>query len=463
MVNTTAKGNAFEKRSYEIITAAINGGEFGIIPANCKVFQKKGYYSDKRRSEIIFDLTIEVWPEGASNFSLLYIVECKDYRHKVPVDDLEEFESKFNQVTGSKGIYIARNGFQQGAFTLAKSNRVMLIEVDENNKPKVILHNSKKKRDVLQDYPVSIIAGEIDQLAKIGKLLQQDTTFDPDKFDSELYDFLNNALNSGVTRNDDSNACELFEVGYLSKKLLEDMGNKIIRDFEPTLLNHPRPFPLEYFVAYLNEKFDVEVINNNSIPHKNGKEIFGYYDRAKKQIHIDVSLVGTERYAFILAHEIAHFFLHTDLEVDQSVYENLEDSSYDSSIGKHRLINDRQWIEWQASQLAACILLPKYSVMYKLVEYQTRVGIRNRGTIYVDNYPQNVSDFKNILCILSDYFGVSSTNFKYRLSDLGILTYGKGGKSPASQLGSNYRRPKTIGEILGSAWFWSGGNWNNFS
>lgn len=455
MVNTTVKGNEFEQKSYEIITAAINGGELGIIPANCRVFQKKGYYSEKRKSDIIFDLTIEVWPDGATNFSLLYIVECKDYQHKIPVDDLEEFESKFNQVTGSKGIYIARNGFQKGAFEMAKANRVMLIEVNASHKPKVILHNAERRKQLLQDLPVPSITVEINQLAEIGKLLQQDTTFDPHRFDSELFAFLNNALNVDLGGQTGSEACELFQIGYLSKKLLEDMGNKIISDFEPSLLTHPRPFPLAYFITYLQEKFDVEVIDTNLIPSKNGKAIFGYYDRAKKQIHVDASLVGTERYAFIVAHEIAHFFLHTNLEVDQSIYENQSDSSYDPTIGKHLLINDRQWIEWQASQLAACILLPKHSVLYKLVEYQTRIGIRNKGTIYVDNNPQNVSDFKNILCILSDYFGVSSTNLKYRLSDLGILTYGSGRKSPASQLGSNSRRPRTIAEILGSTWFWS--------
>ena len=71
-MNTTKKGDEFESRSYQLIKEAIDSGQLGLIANQCKIFSKKGYYSQKRKSEIIFDLTIEVWPPKAKRFTPLY-------------------------------------------------------------------------------------------------------------------------------------------------------------------------------------------------------------------------------------------------------------------------------------------------------------------------------------------------------------------------------------------------------
>ncbi|RAJ26401.1 restriction endonuclease [Pedobacter cryoconitis] len=134
MKNTYEQGEAFETLSYNLVQEALNNFKFGLLPSCCKVFKKQPYYSATREKNIVFDISLEVWPEGAERRTLLYLIECKDYRtHKVPIDDVEEFWAKASQVSdmGVKPVMITTSTFQRGAYIFAKNKGIMLIEVDE--------------------------------------------------------------------------------------------------------------------------------------------------------------------------------------------------------------------------------------------------------------------------------------------------------------------------------------------
>lgn len=90
-MNSTALGTKLESQVFEFFESEVRGGRFMFIPDCCRVFRQKGYYSPKRGSNIVFDILIEVWLPGAENYSVLVLIECKNYSHSVPVDDLEEF------------------------------------------------------------------------------------------------------------------------------------------------------------------------------------------------------------------------------------------------------------------------------------------------------------------------------------------------------------------------------------
>ena len=146
-MNTVKKGDKFENLCFNVISATLEKEELGIISEHSKVFQKKGYYSNDRKSDIIFDLSIEVWPPKADRFTLLCIIECKDYSTKpVPVDDIEEFYAKVSQVSGlnTKGVFITSNTFQKGAYTFARSKRIMLIEVNDNITYTIVLYKANR-------------------------------------------------------------------------------------------------------------------------------------------------------------------------------------------------------------------------------------------------------------------------------------------------------------------------------
>lgn len=130
-MDTVAKGNAFEDRVFEIIARELNGDRLGLSPYQAKIFRKKAYFSRERKSNIIVDIAIEIWPPNAKNYSLLWVCECKDYGGTIPVNDVEEFKAKLDQIGGKniKGVIASPNAFQQGALNYAQSNGIGVVRI----------------------------------------------------------------------------------------------------------------------------------------------------------------------------------------------------------------------------------------------------------------------------------------------------------------------------------------------
>jgi hypothetical protein len=105
-MNTTSKGDVFEEKVSGIFRELISKGEFYALPELCHLHRKKGYYSKDREKEIIFDISIEVFLPGSKEISLLIIVECKNYNHKVPVNDAEEFFAKLHSKGDNQPIVL---------------------------------------------------------------------------------------------------------------------------------------------------------------------------------------------------------------------------------------------------------------------------------------------------------------------------------------------------------------------
>jgi hypothetical protein len=80
-MNTVKKGDEFEARAFKLIENALHAELLGVIPNYARIFPKQGYPSFKRKSDIIFDIAIEVWPPQATRFSLVYLIGCKNYTH----------------------------------------------------------------------------------------------------------------------------------------------------------------------------------------------------------------------------------------------------------------------------------------------------------------------------------------------------------------------------------------------
>ncbi len=141
-MDTTAKGNIFEDSVFEIIEKELKNDRLGLSPSQVKIFKKKGYFSKDRKSDIIVDIAIEVWPPNADNYSLLWICECKNYSSTVPVNDVEEFKAKLDQIAGKniKGVIASPNALQQGALDYARSNGIGVVRVLPNNQVTWTMH-----------------------------------------------------------------------------------------------------------------------------------------------------------------------------------------------------------------------------------------------------------------------------------------------------------------------------------
>lgn len=141
-MNTVAKGNTFEDKVFKLIEAELNADRLGLTPPQARIFKKKGYFSKERNSEIVVDISIEIWPPNAKNYSLLWVCECKDYSSPVPASDVEEFKAKLDQIAGKnvKGIIASSNSLQKGALDYARSNGIGVIRILPDNQVNWVMH-----------------------------------------------------------------------------------------------------------------------------------------------------------------------------------------------------------------------------------------------------------------------------------------------------------------------------------
>jgi Zn-dependent peptidase ImmA (M78 family) len=404
-MNTVKVGDKFENESYLLIQQGIERGDFGISEANAKVFRKKGYYSKDREKEIVFDLSIEVWPPNAEKYSLLFIVECKSSPsgNKVPVDDIEELYSKISQVAGGgvKGVMITDSSFQSGGLTFAKNKNIMLIEVDKDGNQSIVLHRTDRSGN---------------KRAEIGKDIIE-------KFEK----FIKKTL--GIQK--------VEGLEYLSADQIELKTLEILKDYN----NLTSSIRLTPFLKFVQESYEVSFDVNTTLGSIDGKKIKGYFDVERNVIFIDESVVDNDEYPFLVGHELGHFFLHKNLRLNQEQYNDFKDSSYDFRLGKHNLKNDRNWIEWQANRFSASLFLPKPLLVSRMTEHRRSLGISKPHRIYLDDQAINVRDFRQTLDYLSNYFGISKTAVVYRLEELRLIEYAK----PREDMRS------LIGEALGGS------------
>jgi len=141
-MNTVAQGDRFEDKVYQALLNELKDDRLGLSPSTAKLFRKKGYYSRDRKSDIVVDISIEVWPPGASNYSLLLVCECKDYGHRIPVDDIEEFKAKLDQIAGKnvKGVFATSNSLQRGVLDYAQSNGIGIVRILPDNQVRWLIH-----------------------------------------------------------------------------------------------------------------------------------------------------------------------------------------------------------------------------------------------------------------------------------------------------------------------------------
>lgn len=141
-MDSVTKGNALENKVFNLLQKELIEGRLGIIPSSAKIFQKKGYYSKDREKDIVVDISIEVWPPESENYALLWVCECKNYGHSVPVDDVEEFKAKLDQIAGKnvKGVIATKNSFQRGSISYAKNQGIGLVRVMPDDQVSWLMH-----------------------------------------------------------------------------------------------------------------------------------------------------------------------------------------------------------------------------------------------------------------------------------------------------------------------------------
>lgn len=109
------------------LKGAVKNGSLGLHPES-KVYRSKGYFSKDRGKAIVTDVSIEICVAGSDTPSILWVWECKSYSSLIPVNDVEEFHAKLEQIGAdrTKGTLIALGWFQESTLKYAASKGIGL-------------------------------------------------------------------------------------------------------------------------------------------------------------------------------------------------------------------------------------------------------------------------------------------------------------------------------------------------
>lgn len=188
------------------------------------------------------------------------------------------------------------------------------------------------------------------------------------------------------------------KVPHLSRKKIIELSTTwldslVINVFENQSLD------LDAIFVHLNKTQDL-IYKEVALGGVQNKKILGVMIPAKNAIYIDPILssnVTMKR--FTQAHELAHWILHRKL--DLSDYE-LSDTK-ETLNQSRRLITTYDWVEWQANQYAAMLLMPVNRLIKGYKEVVATLGFNSEL--------EKLSPFEiaKVLKVLSFKFQVSQT------------------------------------------------------
>ncbi|RKF35778.1 ImmA/IrrE family metallo-endopeptidase [Paraburkholderia fungorum] len=422
--NTTRTGDEFERRIFELFRTEIDAERFPFKRDCCKLFSKKGYYSRDRCSEIVFDIAIEVYFPGAQEYSMLLLVECKRYSHAVPVDDVEEFFTKVQQVgaANAKAVVVSTAAFQRGALEFAKAKRIGLARYFGPENFKWELRRS----------PSTTVQRNADSKENVERGLSDETfkssSFDfyfqsPGRLTNSLWEFIEDAFSDLILALDvaireiKNLRRDLEEVAFVEKGAIEEIGASVLSrigyaDGEVALQEICK---LEAERSGLQLRLNHPVVDSGAEPHALGRITFD-------PLVIDVYAQqepnrGRER--FTLAHEMAHHFL------DHGRYLVSESCDSDDFVLHRAGLDDLaiSRLEFQANYMASSILLPRAQIVADFYRLLQTIGVSDKGfgSLYVDDQPCNIQNYDFITGRLMQKYGVSRSAVRIRLETLDLL------------------------------------------
>jgi Zn-dependent peptidase ImmA (M78 family) len=428
-MNTTQKGDTLESKIFKLIKKEIAQGRFFVSLDRAKIFSKKGYYSRDREKDIVFDIAVEVYLPGQNTYSLLILIECKNYNHSVPVDDVEEFYQKVQQVAGANGkaIIVSTNSFQEGTLNFAKSKGIGLLRYYDKSKIKWELTRSPSAL-------VSFSYAESEWMTAYKGIT--DNSYESRYFDCYCFSdgrytnslraffsrllFVNieeeikKRLEKILTGIDDNRRL----VAYREDSEIEEACENILKliGYDSGEVSLVKICELLSAESKLNISFE-EV--NGSINKKGN--VLGEIRFVPLEIKIyKIKDHTKEREKFTLAHELGHYLLaHSRYMKGEYVEEVDLDVENPAQLG----VKDIMRMEWQANYFASCLLLPTSQFVADFFSVAESLGLRDRGfgALYVDDQPCNLNNFYKVTYILKMKYQVSRAVVKLRLKKLGLL------------------------------------------
>jgi hypothetical protein len=423
-MNTVAVGDSLETKIFSLFESEIRNNRFWAKQECCKIFRKKGYYSRDRQTNIVFDVVIEIYLPGSRDFSMLMVIECKNYSHSVPVDDAEEFFAKLQQISGAnvKGVIASTNSFQEGTRNFSKSKGMGLLRYFDKTNFKWELTRSPSAgfRTPSEDNAHAIADG-------IGRQEFQSQVFDLygqalTRLTNSLWDFFEDFVSDCLSEQDVTEVAQArsrlaSQVKFLEKEEIEGLSAAALTaiDYVRGEVSLTRICERERKLRGLSV---VYCDRPNSIPANN---VLGRIVFSPLEIHLfERNSPYPARERFTLAHELGHHLLGHGNYLSQEV---CQESDFEPEAGTTIQVVDIQRMEFQANYFASSLLMPRAQFVTDFFLLVARLGISDKGfgALYVDNQPCNLQSYHSVTNSLMRVYGVSRSAAAHRLESLGLL------------------------------------------
>lgn len=401
--NSYSRGDIFETRTFDLLRMLLENDEFYVSNKRSKIFRKKAYYSEKRKSEIIFDIAIETYLTNSSNYSLLTLIECKNYQSPVPVNDIEEFDSKIRQISehNTKGILIANSSFQSGAHSFAQSTGIGLARVNDNDEFEWLVN--RKSSSTL---PLNMTSA-IDFIEERNEVGINFLAINDQFVLSTIAELL---LQIGVIDYFEHKE-KFINIPFVTKERIEEIVTKL-QAYDVYSANK---LDNEKICKFLESKYSVSFNFNDEL----SKDILGKIEFNPLRIQITKKLkTDLPRWRFTLAHEIGHLILHSKL-LTEKISEKT-DTEFSLSYKFHVTEMTSKRLEYQANLFASNLLLPKSTLSSVVAKYFEEERL-NKGFLYWDHQPINQKLALNLLTRISAIYDVSLEVARIRLITIGWL------------------------------------------
>jgi Zn-dependent peptidase ImmA (M78 family) len=405
-LSTIAKGDFFEEQVFNLVKHLLDTDDFFVNGKKSKIFWKKSYYGRNRENEIVCDVSIETYLNDSEKYSLLTIIECKNYKGTIPVGVVHNLESKLREFGehNTKGIIFSKTGFEQGVITSARNLGIGLAKV--NSKDKIEWVNYRKDRDNNR-YSVT----------------QADHALSSNNYGGVFFSYFNNKsfeslpdllINLGVIDKYIPNQSDIFIPWKTSNELERIVGQlKTENLYESSRLNH------ENLCKFLSEAYNVKFVFDKSLDIKDKNKILGKITFEPLVIYITEELLSDiNRWRFTLAHEVGHLILHAHI-LKEYFDDNIDvEKSMSLDGGVLDGINNR--MEVQANMFASRLLIPIEPLTKDVQRFFIKENIRS-GYLFLDSQSDNIARVNNFLSELKHKYQVSNEAAKYRLKELDFL------------------------------------------
>lgn len=431
-MSTVAKGDWFEDEVFELFSKLLSRGQLLFNPQLARIYQKRAYYSKDRADDIVVDISIEVYLPDANQWSLLTVIECKNYTHNVPVDDVEEFSAKLSQIAGHnvKGIVVTSHAFQKGSIKYAESKGIALVRVlpskeilwDVKRRPRDEVTRTLTGNDVEIEHALTdpnYTNWSVRTFACVG-----------DHFTHSIEDVLRqlhgqslepDGIEELMATATPSRVPETEDVPFLGNDSIEQAAKELMRRCRTRGGQTSVACDLDSICKFLQSSREVTFDTATDLgADARGRPILGRMVSLPPTIMVSSAIkTDLERSRFTLAHEIGHLVLGHGEFLNQESLSSWQYESTDIVLAGEKTI---ERMEIQANKFAAYLLLPRSEFLEKLSSILDMLQIKPRPYIlYLDDQQCNQEAFYRVTGKLKSAFKVSRRVVEYHLKNLGLL------------------------------------------